>query len=65
MTQPRTPCAKLGLRMGSMHFVRVFAAAGRPGFYLSVVEEGSVEAGDAIARISTDPRSPTVAEVFG
>jgi MOSC domain-containing protein YiiM len=64
VTQPRTPCAKLGLRMGSMHFVRVFAAAGRPGFYLSVVEEGSVEKGDAIARIATDPKSPTVAEVF-
>ncbi|MGE5717680.1 MAG: MOSC domain-containing protein [Acidobacteriota bacterium] len=65
VTKPRTPCAKLGLRMGSMPFVRVFAAAGRPGFYLSVVEEGSVETGDAITRIATDPQSPTVAEVFG
>jgi MOSC domain-containing protein YiiM len=65
VTRPRTPCAKLGLRMGSMNFVRVFAAAERPGFYLSVVEEGSVETGDVITRISTDPKSPTVAEVFG
>ncbi|MGZ5381305.1 MAG: MOSC domain-containing protein [Thermoanaerobaculia bacterium] len=65
VTQPRTPCAKLGLRMGSVRFVRVFAAAGRPGFYLSVVEEGTVETGDAITRISTDPTRPTVAEVFG
>ena len=65
VTQPRTPCAKLGLRMGSLRFVRVFAAAGRPGFYLSVLEEGSVETGDAIARVATDPKSPTVAEVFG
>jgi MOSC domain-containing protein YiiM len=64
VTRPRTPCAKLGLRMGSMPFVRVFAAAGRPGFYLSVVEEGSVEKGDSITRIETDPKSPTVAEVF-
>jgi MOSC domain-containing protein YiiM len=64
VTRPRTPCAKLGLRMGSLRFVRVFAAAGRPGFYLSVLEEGSVEAGDAIARVSTDPKSPTVAEAF-
>ncbi len=65
VTQPRTPCAKLGLRMGSMNFVRAFAAAGRPGFYLSVVEEGSVESGDAITRISTDPTRPSVAEAFG
>ena len=65
VTKPRTPCAKLGLRMGSMRFVRVFAAAGRPGFYLSVVEGGTVKTGDAIIRTSTDPKSPTVAEVFG
>ena len=64
VTKPRRPCAKLGLRMGSMSFVRVFAAAGRPGFYLSVVEEGSVEKEDTITRISTDPTRPTVAEVF-
>ena len=64
VTRPRRPCAKLGLRMGSMGFVRVFAAAGRPGFYLSVVEEGSVETGDVITRIATDPGRPTVAEVF-
>jgi MOSC domain-containing protein YiiM len=65
VTQPRTPCAKLGLRMGSMRFVRVFAAAGRPGFYLGVVQEGMVEAGDTIVRLETDPSRPTVAEVFG
>ena len=65
VTRPRTPCAKLGLRMGSLRFVRVFAAAGRPGFYLSVVVEGYVEAGDAIALVSTSRDRPTVAEVFG
>jgi MOSC domain-containing protein YiiM len=65
VTQPRTPCAKLGLRMGSLRFVRTFAAAGRPGFYLSVVEDGYVEAGDAITRVATDAKRPTVAEVFG
>lgn len=64
VTQPRTPCGKLGFRMGSLRFVRVFAAAGRPGFYLSVVEEGFVEAGDAITRVATDPKRPTIAEAF-
>ncbi len=48
-----------------MTFVRTFASAGRPGFYLRVVQEGTVEAGDAIVRISSDPGRPTVAEVFG
>ena len=63
--EPRTPCAKLGAKFGSMGFVRVFASAGRPGFYLSVVQEGMVEAGDAIARLATARERPTVAEVFG
>jgi MOSC domain-containing protein YiiM len=65
VTQPRTPCAKLGARFGSMTFVRTFAAAGRSGFYLSVVEEGMVEAGDAIVLVSTERDRPTVADVFG
>lgn len=64
VTQPRTPCAKLGAKFGSMGFVRVFASAGRPGFYLRVVQEGMVEAGDAIVLLASDPRRPTVAEVF-
>ena len=64
VTQPRTPCAKLGARFGSMTFVRTFASAGRPGFYLRVLQEGMVEAGDAITRISTDPARPTVADVY-
>ena len=48
-----------------MTFVRTFASAGRPGFYLRVLEEGMVEAGDAIVLVSTDRQRPTVAEVFG
>lgn len=64
VTRPRTPCAKLGAKFGSMSFVRTFAAAGRPGFYLRVVEEGMVEAGDTITRLATDPDRPTVSEVF-
>jgi MOSC domain-containing protein YiiM len=64
VTQPRTPCAKLGAKFGSMAFVRTFASAGRPGIYLRVLQEGMVEAGDAVERVSTDPARPTVAEVF-
>jgi len=29
-------------------FVRQFAAAGRPGAYLRIVQEGEIEAGDAV-----------------
>ncbi len=64
VTRPRTPCAKLGAKFGSMAFVRTFAAAGRPGFYVRVVQEGMVEAGDAIVLLSSPRERPTVAEVY-
>ncbi|MDQ2870084.1 MAG: MOSC domain-containing protein [Acidobacteriota bacterium] len=51
VTTPRTPCFKLGLRVGAARFLKSFLASGRLGFYLRVVQEGAVGAGDAIERI--------------
>ena len=48
VTSPRVPCWKLGVRMGDRRFPRRFAAAGRPGAYLAILEEGAVGAGDQI-----------------
>lgn len=55
VTQPRAPCFKLGIRMGLATFPRLFLRSGRSGFYLRVVEEGEVAAGDRIARVHRDP----------
>lgn len=63
VTQPRTPCYKLGIRMGRPEIVEEFVAALRPGFYLGIVDEGEVAAGDAFERISTDPRRVTVTDM--
>jgi MOSC domain-containing protein YiiM len=52
------------MRMGSMAFVRCFAASGRIGFYLAVDREGVVATGDAVTRLASDPAQPTVADVF-
>lgn len=52
VAQPRLPCFKLGLRIGTPGFVRRFAAASRPGAYLRIVEEGDVGARDPIEVIS-------------
>jgi MOSC domain-containing protein YiiM len=49
VAQPRSPCFKLGIRMGDDAFPVRFAAARRPGAYLRVIVEGDVAAGDAIA----------------
>jgi MOSC domain-containing protein YiiM len=44
VVQPRVPCFKLNLRMGDSRFGKRFTAAGRPGAYLRIVEEGEVGA---------------------
>ncbi len=64
VTRPRFPCYKLGIKFGTMDMVRRFQASGRSGFYLSVLEEGEVGAGDAIEMISRDASKPTISEIF-
>ena len=63
VTQPRLPCYKLGIRFGRADMVRRFLASGRSGFYLAVLEEGAVAAGDPIERIPERRDAPTVFEV--
>lgn len=46
--QPRVPCFKLGLKFNDPTFLRQFTHAGRPGTYLRIIEEGVLEAGDAV-----------------
>jgi ferredoxin-NADP reductase/MOSC domain-containing protein YiiM len=63
VTQPRIPCYKLALRMDTgPDFLRRFLDSGRLGFYLRVIEEGEIGAGDTIERVDSDPRSVTIAE---
>jgi MOSC domain-containing protein YiiM len=63
VTQPRVPCFKLGIRMGSPAFPKQFLRSGRVGFYLRVLEEGEVSAGDAIEQLHADPEAMPVREV--
>lgn len=63
VTQPRMPCYKLGIRLGRPDMVKRFLASGRTGFYLSVLREGEIGAGDAIERIVQAEHGITVADV--
>jgi MOSC domain-containing protein YiiM len=63
VAQPRTPCFKLGIRMGSQRFPRQFAAARRPGAYLRILAEGEVAAGDPVEVVDRPGHGLTVAEV--
>jgi MOSC domain-containing protein YiiM len=49
VSQPRQPCATLARRHGVRDLVAVVHANGRSGWYLRVLREGKVEAGDGIS----------------
>jgi MOSC domain-containing protein YiiM len=62
VTSPRVPCVTFQSWLGEDHWVRRFARAGRPGAYLRVLTEGTVQAGDE-ARVLDQPATRvTVAE---
>ncbi|MFF4734258.1 MOSC domain-containing protein, partial [Streptomyces mirabilis] len=63
VTQPRVTCYRVGLRMGEPQMAALLVAHHRPGFYLRVVEEGEVEAGQKIVKVSTGPEAMTVEEI--
>jgi len=63
VTQPRLPCFKLGIRFGRPDMVKRFQHSERSGFYLAVLREGVVSAGDAIRLISAGDAGVTVADI--
>jgi len=63
VTQPRLPCYKLGIRFLSDDMVKRFLASGRTGFYLAVVREGDVGAGDEVKILARDPNAVSVSEI--
>jgi ferredoxin-NADP reductase/MOSC domain-containing protein YiiM len=63
VTQPRVTCYRVGIRMENSAMPSLLVAHHRPGFYLGVLEEGPVEAGDAIVKVAAGPEGLTIAQV--
>jgi len=63
VTQPRLPCYKLGIKFGRQDIIPRFLKSLRSGFYLAVLQEGEVAAGDAIEVVSRTSGNITVADV--
>ena len=63
VTQPRVTCYRVGIRMDDPRIPALLVSHRRPGFYLRVLEEGEVQAGDEIVKVAAGPEPMTVAEV--
>ena len=63
VTQPRVTCYRVGIRMDEPAMPSLLVAHHRPGFYLRVLEEGPVEAGEEIVKVADGPERLTVAQV--
>lgn len=63
VTQPRLPCFKLGIRFGRPDMVKRFHNSGRSGFYLTVLQEGEISAGDTIDWLLEEQPSVSVANI--
>jgi len=64
VTEPRTPCWKLGMAIGDRLFPRAFAAARRPGVMLRVLQAGHLQAGDTVVLGHRPSHGVTAADVF-
>jgi ferredoxin-NADP reductase/MOSC domain-containing protein YiiM len=63
VTQPRVTCYRVGIRMDEPRMAALLTASGKPGFYLRVLREGDIAAGDAIVKVGEDRERMSVADV--
>jgi MOSC domain-containing protein YiiM len=61
--QPRMPCYKLAAKFRRDDMIERFLRGGRSGFYFSVEQEGTVEAGESFEFLSREPEGVTIAEM--
>jgi ferredoxin-NADP reductase/MOSC domain-containing protein YiiM len=62
VTQPRVTCFRVGMRLGEPELPALLVSHHRPGFYMRVIREGQVQAGDQIVKTRIGPGSLTVAD---
>jgi MOSC domain-containing protein YiiM len=62
VTQPRVTCYRVGMRLGQPELPALLVSHHRPGFYMRVIAEGHVEAGDPIVQTRNGHGSLSVAD---
>jgi MOSC domain-containing protein YiiM len=62
VSEVRTPCFKLNVKMGLPHAARLMNQSGHTGFYLRVLQPGIIAAGD-LATVLAGPRQRSIAQI--
>jgi ferredoxin-NADP reductase/MOSC domain-containing protein YiiM len=62
VSAPRVTCYRVGMRFGEPRLPALLVSHRRPGFYLRVLREGNVQAGDVITRVAAGS-GMTVADI--
>jgi MOSC domain-containing protein YiiM len=62
---PRLPCIKFSHKVGRPQILKEFLQGGFSGFYMRVLNEGEVGAGDDITMLERDPAGVTVRMALG
>ncbi len=63
ISQPRIPCYKIGIKMNSREFPKLFSQSGLLGSYMRVKETGSINIGDSVELSKRDDSSMSIFEI--
>jgi len=63
VSQPRIPCYKIGIKMNSRDFPKMFSQSGLLGSYLRVIKDGDITAGDEIQKIHHEENSMSLKDI--
>ena len=64
VSQPRIPCRVFAGFWQRPTLIKEFMAAGRPGTYLRIIQEGEITAGDSINVIKVPEHGVTIADLY-
>lgn len=64
VSQPRIPCRVFAGFWQRPTLIKEFMAAGRPGTYLRIIQEGEITAGDSIKVIKVPDHGITIADIY-
>ena len=62
VTQPRVTCYRVGMRLREPQLPALLVSHHRPGFYMRVITDGHIQAGDEIVKTKTGPGALSVAD---